>query len=133
MALPQQHSTSDHNPSVLLVDDDVGALSALADILSMEGYDVSTATNGREALDYLRHSPSPRLIILDLVMPVMDGWQFLNAKKNDPNFSRLPVVVVSALDSDVDARAVIRKPVDVEQLLTLVNMLVGDSRDATPV
>ena len=132
MTLSQQ-STSDRSASVLLVDDDLGALSALADILSTEGYAVSTATNGREALDYLRHSPSPRLIILDLVMPVMDGWQFLAAQKSDPNFSQLPVVVVSALDSVVDVRAVIRKPVDVGKLLTLVNLLAGDNRDATPV
>ena len=76
----------------MVVDDDAGSLSALADILSLEGYLVETMSNGREALDHLRAAdPPPALIILDLFMPVMDGWQFLAEIKNDPKLSQLRI------------------------------------------
>jgi CheY-like chemotaxis protein len=112
---------------VLVVDDDAGSLAALADILSLEGYLVQTMSNGLEALEYLRAaSDPPSLIILDLFMPVMDGWQFLAEKKADPRLSqlRIPVVVVTALSAKVaEADAVIRKPIDLERLLHTVKTL----------
>jgi two-component system, chemotaxis family, chemotaxis protein CheY len=112
---------------VLVVDDDAGSLAALADILSLEGYLVLTMSNGREALDHLQADDDPpALIILDLFMPVMDGWQFLAEMKADPRLSQLhiPVIVVTAFNAKVEeANAVIRKPIDLERLLHTLKLL----------
>jgi two-component system sensor histidine kinase/response regulator len=113
---------------LLVVDDDAGSLAALTDILSMEGYLVETMSNGQEALDHLRAAEAPpALIILDLFMPVMDGWQFLDEMKLDPKLTqlRIPVIIVTALNSKVDADAVIRKPIDLERLLHTIGILLG--------
>jgi CheY-like chemotaxis protein len=118
--------------TILLVDDDAGALSALADILSIEGYAVQTVSNGREALDLLSDSRPPSLIILDLFMPVMDGWQFLAEMKSDSKFAKTPVVVVSALDTQIDADAVFSKPINLESLLRTVTDLVEANPAAHP-
>jgi CheY-like chemotaxis protein len=96
----------------------------------MEGYLVETMSNGQEALDHLRAAdPPPALIILDLLMPVMDGWQFLAEIKNDPKLSqlRIPVIIVTALNGKVDADAIIRKPIDLERLLQTIGGLLGKS------
>jgi len=111
----------------MVVDDDVGSLAALADVLSLEGYLVETMSNGREALEHLRAAAdSPALIILDLFMPVMDGWQFLAEMKTDPRLSqlRIPVIVVTAFNAKVEeANAVIHKPIDLERLLHTISTL----------
>lgn len=112
---------------LLVVDDDAGSLAALADILSMEEYLVETVANGQEALDHLRAADVlPALIILDLFMPVMDGWQFLAELKTDAKLSqfRIPVIVVTALNARVDADAVIRKPIDLVRLIQTVASLL---------
>jgi CheY-like chemotaxis protein len=112
---------------VLVVDDDAGSLAAMADILSLEGYLVLTMSNGREALDHLQaEAEPPALIILDLFMPVMDGWQFLAEMKADPRLSQLhiPVIVVTAFNAKVEeANAVIRKPIDIELLFHTLKTL----------
>ena len=104
-----------------------GSLAALADILSLEGYLVETMSNGQEAIDHLRAvADTPALIILDLFMPVMDGWQFLAEIKADPNLSqvRIPVIVITAFNAKVEeADAVIRKPIDLERLLHTITIL----------
>ena len=113
---------------LLVVDDDAGSLAALTDILSMEGYLVETMSNGQEAIDYLRAAQAPpALIILDLFMPVMDGWQFLAEMKLDATLSqlRIPVIIVTALNAKVDADAIIRKPIDLERLLHTIRRLLG--------
>lgn len=112
---------------LLVVDDDMGSLSALADVLSMEGYRVETVCNGLEALEHLRAAETPpAVIILDLLMPIMDGWQFVAEMKADPMLSkrRIPVVAVTALDTKVDADALIRKPIDLERLLHTIRKLL---------
>jgi CheY-like chemotaxis protein len=113
---------------LLVVDDDAGSLAALTDILSMEGYLVETMSNGQEAIEYLRAAQAPpALIILDLFMPVMDGWQFLAEMKLDAKLSllRIPVIIVTALNAKVDADAIIRKPIDLERLLHTIRRLLG--------
>jgi CheY-like chemotaxis protein len=113
---------------LLVVDDDAGSLAALTDILSMEGYLVETMSNGQEAIDYLRAAQAPpALIILDLFMPVMDGWQFLAEMKLDATLSqlRIPVIIVTALNAKVDADAIIHKPIDLERLLHTIRRLLG--------
>ena len=79
---------------ILLVDDDADCREMLADLLSNEGYMVVSAANGRQALDYLSGSTAA-LIILDLMMPVMSGWEFLAQQKRDDRVRSVPVVVVT--------------------------------------
>ncbi|MGO9454936.1 MAG: response regulator [Candidatus Binataceae bacterium] len=111
------------DPHILVVEDDEDAREALVAILEMKGYRAVPAGNGKEALDYLHRAPTPDLIILDLWMPVMDGWQFRKEQVKDPRLAEVPVVVVTALSdrTDVDANEVIIKPIDVDRLLTTVS------------
>jgi len=117
---------------VMVVDDDAGSLAALADVLSLEGYLVETMSNGQEALEHLRAAAEPPvLIILDLFMPVMDGWQFLAEMKTDARLSQLhiPLIVVTAFNAKVEeADAVIRKPIDLERLLHTITTLENAGR-----
>jgi CheY-like chemotaxis protein len=111
-------------PCILLVEDDDGAREALSDCLEMEGFSVASARNGREALDYLKTSPLPKVILLDLFMPVMTGWDFRAAQKNDAAIADIPVVVVTAFGSGVtkqiDAAMILHKPLDLDRLLTVI-------------
>lgn len=112
----------DEKQKILLVDDDVDSTEALAELLSREGYTVACAENGREALDYLAHSKPPCLIILDLIMPVMSGWEFRQHQTSDPKLKSLPVVIVSATGpmKGLKANAVLQKPVDFRHLMHVV-------------
>ena len=112
----------DKKQEILLVDDDVDSTEALAELLSREGYAVACAENGREALDYLAHSNPPCLIILDLMMPVMSGWEFRQLQTSDPKLKSLPVVIVSATGptKGMHANAVLQKPVDFRRLMHVV-------------
>lgn len=111
------------DPRILVVEDDDDAREALVALLQMKGYRAVPAGNGQEALDYLHQAPVPDLIILDLWMPVMDGWQFRAEQIKDPRLKKVPVIVVTALSDrdDLDANEVIIKPVDVDRLLTSVS------------
>jgi CheY-like chemotaxis protein len=108
---------------ILVVEDDEDAREAMIALLQLKGYRAVPAGNGKEALDYLQRAPVPDLILLDLWMPVMDGWEFRQQQKLDPRLATVPVVVVTALSdrTDVDADEIIIKPVDVEHLLTTVS------------
>jgi CheY-like chemotaxis protein len=112
---------------ILVVDDDESVLEALADLLSVSGYEVARAHNGAVALDYLRQNPPPALVIHDLVMPVMDGWRLQQEMKKDAAMARLPVVVMSALsDPDgIDAEAILLKPFNITQFLEIVERLTS--------
>ena len=115
--------------AILVVDDDAGALDALTDILEVEGYAVTQASDGRRALEALQGGARPAVIVLDLMMPVMDGWEFRQKQLGDPAVAEIPVVVVSATDiSQPDTlRAVeyLRKPVDVDELLEAIEKAIG--------
>jgi two-component system, chemotaxis family, chemotaxis protein CheY len=108
---------------VLVVDDDRDLLETVAGILDMEGYEVATATNGEEALDYLRAHESPRVILLDLSMPIMDGLTFRDEQRKDAALASIPVVAFSAAAQlaekvrDHDFAAVLKKPVKLDVLL----------------
>jgi len=96
----------------------------MAQLLSLEGYHAASVANGREALDYLQDAETPRVILLDLMMPVMDGWEFRRRQQADPSISSVPVIVLSALDqtraTGLDATAFLKKPLDFDRLLALV-------------
>jgi CheY-like chemotaxis protein len=119
------HSADSQCP-VLIVEDDEDLRDMMAQLLTIEGFEPATVANGREALDYLHTSEKPHVILLDLMMPVMDGWEFRRQQKADPDLARVPVIVLSALDagraSTVDATAFLKKPLDFDRLLELVRL-----------
>jgi CheY-like chemotaxis protein len=113
--------------AVLLVDDDVAIREALAEALVEEGFPVHAAQNGREALDWLQQNgDTPCVVLLDLMMPVMDGRTFLGLRGADPSLSKIPVIVVSAesgcfeLTKTHDVRVVLHKPIVWEGLVTAI-------------
>jgi CheY-like chemotaxis protein len=110
---------------VLIVEDDADLRDMMAQLLSLEGFKSAAVANGREALDYLHDGgEKPDVILLDLMMPVMDGWEFRRKQQADPSVADVPVIVLSALDqsraADVDAQAFLKKPLDFDRLLQLV-------------
>ena len=113
-------------PSILIVDDDPDIRAALVDVLSDSGYAVRAASNGREALEILRTGAPPRLVLLDLMMPVMDGLQFRQEQLADPALRDVPVVVISAGSNVAEsARSLgvagyLRKPIDLDRLLEVI-------------
>jgi serine/threonine protein kinase len=84
--------------SVLVVEDEPDARESMGLALRLEGYDVQTAANGQEALEKLEAGPTPDLILLDLLMPGMNGWEFLERQRRDPALAAVPVVVISGAD-----------------------------------
>lgn len=112
---------------VLIVDDDAPILDALQTLLEDEGFVVSTATNGRDALTAVQGGLRPDIILLDVMMPVMDGWSFWRATRDLPEVARIPVVVVSA-DRDITGKAAaagvpaaLAKPFDIDDLLKVID------------
>jgi CheY-like chemotaxis protein len=106
--------------SVMVVEDDHLIRQVIAEALEEEGFDVVEAANGKEALEALR-SAHPSLILLDLMMPVMNGWEFRRAQLADPHIADIPVIVLSALkDHQVEAQKSFTKPFDLEDLLDTV-------------
>src|SRR3954462_10550004 len=109
---------------VLVVEDDVELRSMMDALLSNGGLEPLTAANGHDALEALQGGADPHVIILDLMMPVMDGWQFRRALRNDPRLWRIPTVIVSAISnpnvSELQPAAVLCKPINVEELMRIV-------------
>ncbi|MGZ6132389.1 MAG: response regulator [Myxococcaceae bacterium] len=123
---PSGRRGQDRARRVLVVDDDPDILDALSEILEVEGYEVQRARNGREALQRLERG-LPDLVLLDLMMPVMDGWEF--ARSLSPA-ARPPIIVLSA-DRNVSSRAReigavewLAKPFELAQLLAAVRRVV---------
>ena len=111
---------------VLIVDDDSDIREALTDALTDHGFDVAAASDGRDALDWLRQNPAPCLILLDWMMPRCDGLTFRTEQKQDPSLAEIPVVLLTAdfqLDQKrkaLDAMAHLSKPVSLDNLLNVV-------------
>jgi CheY-like chemotaxis protein len=107
--------------TILLVDDDKDVLESLKALLVAHGYAIAEANDGQQALDYLRNNPRPCLILLDLMMPGMNGWEFLTHKTQDDKFAAVPVVITSGTEDNLPTHlAAIRKPWNIENLLILV-------------
>ena len=113
-------------PLVGVVDDEPEIREVIAETLELTGYRVSAAPNGKVALEQAKVD-RPDLFVLDLMMPVMSGWQFLEAQRRDPELAPIPVIVVTAAtDSHVEGAAVLlRKPFDLDALVTAATRLCG--------
>ncbi|GAB4217105.1 MAG: hypothetical protein OHK0022_59010 [Roseiflexaceae bacterium] len=119
-------TTTDNAPYILVVDDDQAIRETLTMVLEEEGYRVVSVAHGRAALDHLRHAAPPCLILLDLMMPVMNGWEFCAALRANAALSALPVLLLSADPSvrrtavELGAQGALAKPTDINQLLDAV-------------
>jgi CheY-like chemotaxis protein len=110
--------------TILIVEDDIDTREMLGRFLELEGYRVETAENGKRALERLGSGVEACVILLDLMMPVMDGWQFRQEQTRNAELAGIPVIVVSAAGREriqkIDADAYLSKPVDLEELLGCV-------------
>jgi CheY-like chemotaxis protein len=109
-------------PAVLIVDDDAEIRDLVGDCLEAEGYQVHTAPDGRQALDALRRGLRPSVIFLDLMMPVVSGFDVLIALRNSPDWRSIPVVIFTASHvgkaRDLDgAFEILRKPASLDEVL----------------
>ncbi len=125
-----------NSPLVLVVDDDPDILDAICDILEAEGYRVARARHGQEALDQVE-GERPAVILLDLMMPVMDGVAFARALRLRPAVRDVPIVVISADGNPQRAAAVgatgyLAKPFDIEALLSQVAGITRAGADSSP-
>lgn len=110
--------------TIFIVEDDPGVCDALVTVLCDEGYEVMTARDGADALARLREAPTPALIVLDLMMPGMDGYAFRAEQLRTPAISDVPVVVLTAgaapRATELGSVDILKKPVDLVALLDVV-------------
>jgi CheY-like chemotaxis protein len=121
--------------TILIVDDDADIRQLLTTFLTFKGYSTLSAANGREALTQLQHPRTvPHLILLDQMMPVMDGTAFRQAQQQDVQLATIPVVVMSAVEglqiqtAPLRAEGYLPKPIDFDALLTLVEQYCAQSQ-----
>lgn len=120
-----------HTPTVLIVDDDPGIRKMLVEMLSLEGYATETATNGREALDTLAAASGSRVVLLDLLMPEVDGWGVMQALEANPaQRARHKIILLSAWVNlekaqDLNADGMLAKPFQLEQLMNVLAPLMA--------
>lgn len=116
----------DSGCDVLAIDDDYDVLLAIQDVLEMEGYRVATARSGQEGLALLQRGLRPAVILLDLMMPDVSGWEFRAQQREDAELAKLPVVVLSGQGlsarevADLGVDGYLKKPVELEPLLSTV-------------
>lgn len=109
--------------TILVVEDDLPIRESLCELLTFEGYSVEAASHGLEALSKLKNIGKPRLILLDLMMPVMTGWEFLEQIRNDNAYSSVPVVILSAVGNTSKeglANGFLKKPIEMDSLLAQI-------------
>jgi CheY-like chemotaxis protein len=111
--------------TVLLAEDDQDIRDVVQEVLEERGYDVIPARTGRQALDFLSLDvrSRPDFVILDLMMPIVTGWQVLEEMRQRPDLVKIPVIVLTAVSQDMPtgATAVLRKPFNIDHLLTILN------------
>src|SRR4051812_28881250 len=112
---------------IFIVEDDEGIRNNLQELLESEGYSVEAAGDGRQALDQLNASQRlPSLILLDLMLPVMDGYQFRKEQEMNPKLALIPVVIVTAAGNieskayKIRAKAHLRKPFEIDEVLDTI-------------
>jgi CheY-like chemotaxis protein len=118
-------TSATQNRTILLVEDDKGIRYTLQLALELEGYTVFTANNGKEGIAALSEIPRPFIILLDLMMPEMDGWGFLKVLEQDTRLGTIPVIVLTAFNNDpkaIRAKEIIEKPVDLDHLFKTMRL-----------
>jgi two-component system chemotaxis response regulator CheY len=125
MIMHENRGSHSQGGYVLVVEDDQSLCDVVVDVLQDEGYSTYAASNGLEALTHIKRE-RPELVLLDLMMPLMDGWELASALRSDPEWSDIPIVVMTA-DHDAErkrrelgAEAALPKPFDIEELSELV-------------
>jgi CheY-like chemotaxis protein len=117
---------------ILVVEDDRDLREILGDALRLEGYDVVTTEHGAAALRHLGTGARPCLILLDLMMPVMDGWTFRKEMLKDASLAPIPVVVMTAAGADraseIHPDALLRKPLEIDAVLNAVQAHCANGR-----
>lgn len=117
----------EHRKRILVIDDDYAVVEAWALLLELEGFEPIRAANGQEALDILQSGPPPAVIILDLMMPIMNGFELANILAKSERLARIPIVVLSAYIEEAErvkgARARLAKPVEISLLLETIQNL----------
>jgi len=125
MTTPPSGNDVETRATILVIDDDDDIREVLATVLDEAGFRVVTAANGREGLERLREDPQPDVILLDLMMPEMDGYQFRAEQQRDPALRAIPTLIVTAgtVTSRVEAlgaEAILRKPVSLRRLVDTI-------------
>lgn len=121
-----------HCNSILIVEDDTSLRVLIAEVLENEGYSVNQAENGQEALNLLETIKKPCLVLLDMMMPIMNGAAFLNKLTENVHLATIPVLVVSAVSNESETKGAIgymKKPVDIESLLKVVSQYCGEPKN----
>lgn len=114
------------HPAILVVEDNVDLRDGLFEVLRREGYAVETAANGREALDKLRGGFQACIILMDLMMPEMNGFEFRTAQLADPELATIPLIAYSGVNDlathakQLRANAFIRKPAELSAIMSVV-------------
>ncbi len=115
--------------SLLIVEDDQDVRESLQMVLEAYGYTVTTAENGQAALDLLGTGFAPCVILLDIMMPIMDGWKFLEVRNADPKLAAIPTIILSAADPNNPlartAEGFLPKPVEITNLLNAIAKFCG--------
>lgn len=115
--------------NILVIEDDDAIRESIVEVLSEEGYEVHSAIHGEEGMRVLESIPGPTLVLLDMMMPIMNGWQFIDAEKKRTRFTDISVVILSAVPEDrallgdddlLPVEGLLRKPIDVDKLLSVV-------------
>jgi CheY-like chemotaxis protein len=120
--------------TVLVVEDDDDIREAIGDILQEQGYEVALAENGEHALQVLAEVNRPCLLLVDLVMPKMDGWQLMKALSKNDRLATIPVIVMSAMPKaeKLDGQRVVKKPIDLDMMLEIVREHCCGERGSGP-
>jgi CheY-like chemotaxis protein len=121
---------------ILIIEDDNDLASTLADAVEMHGYRVGVAANGREGIELLRTGERPDAILLDMMMPVMNGWEFREAQLAMDEVASIPVIAVTAdgraneKANEISAAGVLTKPVRIANLMHEITRVAGPPQDA---
>jgi CheY-like chemotaxis protein len=114
---------------LLVVEDDADTRTGLHLALQDRGYEVLSTADGNEALERLRSGPKPGVILLDLYMPGMHGYEFYHRLRDNPALASIPVIVVTAAAprerTGLDVAAIIRKPIDLDELLLTIDQVIA--------
>ena len=127
--MARRGKNAEKKPRALVAEDAEGIRTYLASLLEIKGYEVDTAEDGRRALALLEGGAAPDVILLDIMMPDVDGWETLGRLREEPNARDVPVIIFTArehtrgpqLARDLGAYAYLRKPFEAEELIDLVS------------